>query len=539
MSVFDNGGIPVVKHPEHNQWIPELIFELRAGSNFNDDEDQVVTGQNGEGAGISCIFSEYFIVETCDTKHKFKMKFTDNSQHRPAPKITAVAGERGYTRITFKPEYERLGMTHLDDDNLRMLHARVIEIAATNPHLKVYWNGERVALKSFKDYVELITDDYVYDDGGDFKVAISSTDEGFEHLSFVNTTRTKIGGTHITYVVNQIVNGLREVFKKKYKVDVRPAEIKNHLRLFVDATIVNPRYSSQTKDELITEVSAYKTSWTVPDKFIQKLAKSPIVQSVLDWLAAKEQAALNAELRKLNKDAAKSDPRRVEKFTDALEKKERHKCELVLVEGDSARASVQSARGKNPHIGSFSLRGKPLNVHDIDVKDVVSNTELANILTVTGLQLGEPVRCTTDLRFGKIVMLADADLDGIHICSLLMGFFGKFWPELFELGMIYRFVTPVYIAKTTKGAVHEFFTIEAYEAWAKTAPKHTAEYYKGLGGFDTIDFKRFLDQREKYLVRVNKLSDEDVQRFELAFSSKQANSRKDWLRDVVYWHVEE
>lgn len=206
-----------------------------------------------------------------------------------------------------------------------------------------------------------------------------------------------------------------------------------------------------------------------------------------------------------------------------------------VISHNSARNSIQSARGKNQLIGSFSLRGKPMNVYDAAISDVIGNREFANILTVTGLQLGEKVRSVTQLRFGKLVVLSDQDLDGFHVSSLVLSFFAKYWPELFELGVVYRMNTPLYIATTTKGEVHEFFTEEDYEAWSVKAPKHKADYYKGLGGFDTDVFERFLQNRDKYLVRITALEAADLAKFELAFSNVLQDERKDWLAGVQYF----
>lgn len=210
-----------------------------------------------------------------------------------------------------------------------------------------------------------------------------------------------------------------------------------------------------------------------------------------------------------------------------------------IISHNSARLSIQSARGKNPYIGSFSLRGKPLNSYDAEIKDVVSNQEFANMLIVTGLKLGEKVISKSALRFGKLIVLADADLDGFHVSSLLLSFWAKYWPELFEMGMIYRMKTPVYIATTSNGQIYEFFDEESYEAWQKTAPKHKADYFKGLGGFDTPTFERFITDSDKYLVQVSALEAQDLKKFELAFSSAEADSRKEWLQDVRYFDVVE
>jgi DNA topoisomerase-2 len=537
ISIYDNGGIPVIKHKEYNQWIPEMIFELRAGSNFDDDDQSMLTGQNGEGAALTNIFSHKFVVETCDGKNKFKMVFENNSQNRHEAKVTPAEGAKGYTRITYSPDFDKLGCA-FTDDNLKMLLKRVVDVAGLNTHLKVYWDGERIPTRSFKDYVELYTGadgDYAYDETENWKVAVCASDDGFQHVSFVNGTNTKEGGTHILYAGMQIWERIREYIKKKNKIDIKPSELRQHMTLFIDCSMVNPRYSSQTKENLITEVKDYKTSYEVTDKMINKIVKSSIIQSILDWAQAKALQEEMKELRKMNKDAAKTDPKRVDKFSDAIEKKDRFKCELYLAEGDSARKSIQEVRGKNPYIGSYALRGKLLNVTDCKTEDILGNNEIANLLTIIGLKIGEKVKSVDELRFGKIVMMTDQDLDGHHISSLLFNFFAKFWPELFKLGVIYKLTTPLIIAKT-KTEEFEFMDDTDYESWSKTAPKHTSERFKGLGTFTSKEFGKVISNRENYLTKIDTLELKDFNAINLAFSGSEADARKEWLGGASYFH---
>lgn len=537
ISVYDDGGIPVIKHSDHDQYIPEMIYELRAGSNFNDDEEnadnEFGTGQNGEGAALTCIFSTEFNVHTSDGKNSFKQTHTNNSRDKTKPKIKE--SDKHFTEIKWIPDFEKLNLTNIDEDNFLVLLKRTVDIAACNPKLKVYFNSERIQIKNFNDYIKMYQETFIFENNENWKVGIAHSEDGFEHISFVNGTMTKTGGSHIDYISNQIVNKLREYFSKKHKVDVKPAEIKNHLRLFIDCSIIRPRYDSQTKDLLITEIRNFGTTYSVSDKFIRQLTQSTIIQSVLDWVEAKAKANELAELRKMNKDASKVDPRRVEKFSDANERKDRHLCELYLAEGDSARKSIQSARGKNPYIGSFALRGKPLNVLDSETKDILENKEIKNVLAITGLNIGEKVNDIKDLRFGKIVCMTDFDNDGHHISALLINLFYNFWPELFDLGVVYRLNTPLYIATAGKKE-YEFFTEEEYQEWVKQGIKHKAEYYKGLGTFETPQFKKILENREKYLVKIEPVNKEDKARLVLAFSKSEADNRKVWLENTNYFH---
>jgi DNA topoisomerase II len=552
ISVFDNGGIPVVIHKEHNQYVPEMIFELRAGSNFDDADESVLTGQNGEGAGLTNIFSTKFIVETCDRKKKFKMVFEDNSQTRNKPKVTDAEGDKGFTRITYSCDFEKLGMEGIDDDNYAMLYNRTVQIAATNTHLKVYWNGERIMIRSFKEFVEMFGDDdfdYAIDETEKFKVGVSASSAGeFEHVSFVNSTHTKSGGTHIMYVGMQIWNSIREHIQKKHKVDVPPAQLRQHIRLYIDATIVNPRYSSQTKEDLITEAKDYRAVYVPSEKFIRKIINSSIIQDILDAAAAKAWAEQQKKLREKMKEIDKADYRRVEKFTDANEKKERHKCILFLSEGDSASKAVQGGRGANSqYLGSFPLKGKPLNVREKEIERILGIKKkksdddkkkekpsvIQNILTIMGLKIGEKVTDINQLNFGKVAFTTDADVDGAHICGLLINLFEKFWPELFEMGVVNIFRTPLVKVFHKKKTIKQFFTEREFREWEESEGKKLKgwdhKYYKGLGTSTTAEFREYLENVEEYLFRIDIRDEADRDAIDLAFNSQRADDRKGWL----------
>lgn len=552
ISIFDNGGIPVVIHKDANQYVPEMIFELRAGSNFDDDDESVLTGQNGEGAGLTNIFSKMFTVETCDGKKKFKMVFEENSQIRGTPVVT-VSKSPGFTKITYIPDYERLSMT-LDDDNYSMLFARVVEIAASNTHLKVFWNGARIAIKNFKDYIELFGDenfDYAYDETPNFRVGVAASDDGFQHVSFVNTTRTKIGGTHILYVGMQIWEALRAYIKKKHKVDVKPSELRQHITLFLDATIVNPRYSSQTKDDLITEAKEYKTTYAPSEKFINKIIKSSIIQNILDAAEAKALMEKNRAIRDKMKDMDKSDYRRVDKLTDAIEKKDRQKCVLFLSEGDSASKAVQGGRGNNSrYLGSYPLKGKPLNVREKELDRILGINKakkldkngkekksepsvIQNILTIMGLKIGEKVTHVSQLNFGRVALTTDADVDGAHIQGLLINLFDQFWPELFAMGVVCIFRTPL-VKVFVKGKMHkQFFTEREFNEWEESSGTKlkgwSHKYYKGLGTSSTPEFREYLDNMNDYLFTITMDDADDHNAVDLAFNSERADDRKEWL----------
>jgi len=252
ITVTDNGGIPVVMHPEYKQYVPEMIFgELRAGSNFDDDDDSVSTGQNGEGASLVNVFSNNFSVETADGKNMISLKWSDNMRIKSGHKYKPKKSSLKYTTITYIPDYEQFGMKSMTNDTLKLLENRVHEFAATSPDIKFIFNGKHIK-HDFKSFVSLYVDDFVYE-SGDWNLAFAPSSNGFEQITFVNSTRVYNGGTHIDYIMNQIVGPVRAFIKKKTKQDIKPSEIKNHFMLIGDLTINNPRYNSQTKEHLETE----------------------------------------------------------------------------------------------------------------------------------------------------------------------------------------------------------------------------------------------------------------------------------------------
>jgi len=524
-------------------YVAETVFSnLRAGSNFNDTEDQQLIGTNGVGATLTNVLSTEFSVESVDGKNRFHQTFYKGMRERTEP--TVKADKRNFTKITFTPDYEFFKLKGLDEDHKLAIIKKVVDAAATNTRVKFYIDGERVMTQKFSDYIAMYADEYVYDENADWKVGVAKSD-GYQFVSFCNSVETYMGGTHVTYAVNQIVDTLRALIKKKFKVEVSPGDVRAHMHLFVSCNVNRPRFSSQTKENMISPPSEWKTSWSVPDKFIRKLMESEIIQNVLDWVRAKQQAELDKELRKANKDLGKYDPRKVDKFSDAMERVQRHKCVLFLAEGDSAAKSIQGGRGKNPYIASFPLKGKPLNVREKEIARVLGldkkkpdgkktePNEIQKILTIIGLEIGKPVRSLADLRFGKLAIASDADVDGFHICGLLMNIIDHFWPELFTMGFFHILRTPVVVVRVKGQTVHEFFTERDFHDWEKSDGAKlkgwTQEYYKGLSAWETEEFAGFLSNLDKYLFKVTMEDETDKDAIDLAFNGQRADDRKVWL----------
>ncbi len=526
ISVYDNGGIPVVKHKEYDQYIPDMIFgELRSGSNFDDDDDSITTGQNGEGASLVNIYSTEFIVDTSDGTNRFLCGYYDNLHRRDKPKITKSS--KKYTKITYTPDYKRLGIT-LDRDHLAMVERRVYEIAATNTHLKVYLNGNLINFKSFKDFVNMFDDNSIHFGNSRYQAAVFHSKNGFQHINFVNSTNVFQGGTHIDYLMNTIISGIREHIKKKTKQDIKPSDIKNHFFLIGTFTINNPRYNSQTKEYLETAVKDYGMTIDVPDKIIQQIIKSEIVQEIIEWAENKKALEEMAALKKKNRDLDKSGNaalRAITKYEPATSKI-RNKCSLFLVEGESAKSSIMSSRNAE-YQGVYSLKGKPSNVRGMKLKDIIHDEELHNIMTIIGLQLGKKHEIK-ELRYNELVITTDADPDGAHIAGLICNMFQVLWPELLEQGFVFKLNTPIIRAHQGKQEF-EFFSLEEYNKWAiRQTKSFDTTYIKGLGGNDTKYFKKYMsDPKFKVPISYDGMNDAGV--LEIAFCKTKSDERKEYI----------
>lgn len=503
ISIWDNGGIPVVRHPDDNEWIPEMIFSnLKAGSNFNDDESRTGAGTNGVGSTLTNIYSKEFIIQTCDGKNLFTQTFSNNMRDRSEPKVKKST--KNFTEIKYKPDFEKFGLENIDDSHFKMIHKRVIDIAGCNPDIKVYFNDELINIKSFEDYVKFYKPDFFFESNKEktWSLAITHSEDGFQQISFVNSTDTYDGGSHVDYILNQILSQLREFFQKKHKVDVKPSELKNHICLFLNSTVVNPSFSSQTKEKLITEVKDFGFQFQVSEKLIKQILKSEIVNSVLDWIQQKKSADESKLARELNKNLAKI---KVDKLIDA-KGKERWKCSLALFEGDSASSAFRKYRDPQ-YQGAFSLRGKFINAAEINTQKLIQNNEVVNLMGALGLKLGQKVVPGT-LRYGRILFYCDADHDGSSIVGLLINFLYKYWPELFESPMVFKAETPIVVSKNLKSKKKiSFYTQDEYNKWLSSinSKEWEIEYKKGLAALVDDEYSEIINNP-----RLTQITTDDV-----------------------------
>ncbi len=549
----DGDGIPIQEHAEYKVWVPELIFgHLLTSGNYNKEEEKIVGGKNGYGAKLANIFSTSFTVETRDPKvgKSYKQTWTNHMSSCEKPHVKADKAQKGFTRITFRPDLSRFTFLQMDD-MFTVLQTRAIELAALAwKEVKVTWNGEPVTHNSFEKFTHLFVKDEAsisYEKCSDrWEVAAVLTRSLFEdedsnderHVSFVNGVNTKKGGKHVDTVTKHVLGDFCELAKKK-KVDVKPSQLKDSVLFFVNATIVNPSFESQTKECLTTPANKFGSVFKCSPKFAETLVKMGLLeeaQSILDAKLAKE--------AKKTDGAKKKTLRGIPKLEDALwaGTASSSQCTLILTEGDSAAPSAISGLkivGREAW-GVFPLKGKMLNVKDISQIKFNQNEELTAIKKILGLEQGKKYTSVKDLRYGRVMVMADQDLDGAHIKGLLMNLFHTEWPSLMKLGFLCSLATPL-LKASKRSQTLSFYSAPEFETWKEAQGAcnlgtggagedglkgWTLKYYKGLGTSTPAEAREWFENLHEIKYAWDDATDESVS---LAFSKKRSDDRKKWL----------
>ena len=532
ISIYNDSGIPIEIHPEYKVYIPELIFaNLLTSSNYDDSQKRTTGGLNGLGAKLTAIFSEYFIIETTKDGKKYTQKIEKNLSKISKPKITTSKSE--YTKITFKPDFEKFGTTGINDDTLDILLKRVYDICAiTSKDISVYFNDKKLTIKDFPDYISAYIGPKkncprVIQETARWKVGIAPSDSGFQCISFVNGISTSDGGSHVDHVINPIVKKVTEIIQEKHKnITIKQQYIKDNLFVFINCLIENASYSSQTKEKNITKISDFGSRFTPSDDFITNVCKMGIIENILIIANAKEKKSLQKT------DGKKTNRVIIPKLDDANKAgtKDSKLCTIIFTEGDSAKATAISGLsviGRDTY-GVFPLRGKLLNTRTATYSQLSKNEEINNIKQILGLQSGKKYSSVSELRYGKILVMTDADTDGFHIKSLIVNFIGNGWPELLKTDFISSLVTPI-IKLTKKSEIIPFYNVDDYKKYKEThnISGFKVKYYKGLGTSTSTEAKEYFKEMKTLNYKNETKEDEDY--LKLAFTKTEADARKRWI----------
>lgn len=545
----DGSTIDVEEHCDFpGKYIPELVFTcLRTSTNYGQDHKNIAS-INGLGSKLTFILSTFVRIELYDTGRSvtYTQTYRDNLTkiEKPIVKKTQKAG-KPYTKITFLPDYARMGISGLSEDFISLIKRRVYDISALcGKGVKTKFNGTVIPVHTFIDYVEM----YNMGDEKMIKIHEVAPNNNWEYIvcespsglftsvSFVNGINVYKGGKHVEYISKQIVDGLSDILEQsKKKISIPASKIKSKLMLFLNCNIDFPTFDSQSKETLNTLVKDFGSTCVVSNTFIENVFKKMKIME----LATK--AATNID----EKNAKKTDGSKSRHVNDILKLCDANlagsarsmECSLIVCEGDSAKTSVLSGLSQSDRdiYGIYALMGKIMNVRNNSVKMINENKEISELKRILGLEYGRKYTTFDDvkkyLRYGKLVIMTDQDYDGSHIKGLLINLFASQWPDLLQIpGFLGFFNTP--IIKAIKGNTSlSFYNMGDYKQWAEqnnaSIKNWNIQYYKGLGTSTPKEFVEYM--KSKKIVRFihGEVSDE---RLDMVFNSKRSNDRKEWLR---------
>jgi len=541
ITIRDNGrGIPVDPHPKFpgKSALEVILCTLHAGGKFSGNAYQTSGGLNGVGSSVVNALSDTMRVEVARNRELYAQSFSRGIPQGPIQKIGPAPNRRG-TSVTFHPDAQIFGSLHFKP-------MRVMKMVRSKAYL---FSGVEIRWKSavpdddmpqeavfhfpggladyLTDQLDKTTtyadrpfagkvqfqDKYNVPGSVEWAINWSPVRDGFIQ-SYCNTVPTPEGGTHESGFWAAILKGVKaygELVKNRKADLITRDDMLTGGCALISVFIRDPQFVGQTKDRLSTEEAARFVEGAVRDHFDTWLANdSRSAGAILDFLVqrAEERLKRRAEKETQRKTATKK-LRLPGKLTDCTAKS-REGTELFIVEGDSAGGSAKGARFRETQ-ALLPLKGKILNVLGAASSKLHDNSEIRDICEALGVQMGARFR-VDDLRYEKIIIMTDADVDGAHIAALLMTFFFTQMPQLIEKGHLYLACPPLY--RLTQGARRLYVADDAEKAvWlAKglgSKGKIDVQRFKGLGEMDAKDLKdTTMNPQSRKLIRVS--IDEDT-----------------------------
>ena len=533
-TVEDNGrGVPVGMHSKGVSAERIVYTTLHAGGKFDDSSYKTSGGLHGVGSSVVNALSTYMDVEV-----RREGAVHHDRYERGIPVVELIDGllpiigktRKTGTKVNFLPDDTIFEKTRFKADEVK---SRLHETAYLNPNLTIIFDDERLPEKEHIEYNEpdgiigFIKDlnkkkeaihDPIYfkgtSDGIEVEVVLQYVNEFHENvLGFCNNIYNAEGGTHLTgfkstftSVMNQYA---REIGILKDKdANFTGADIRNGMTAIVSIKHPDPRFEGQTKTKLDNPDASKATGKVTGDEMVLFFDRN--IDTLKKVLSCAEKAA---KIRK-TEEKAKTNLLTKQKYSfdsngklSNCESRDASKCEIFIVEGDSAGGSAKSARNRN-YQAILPIRGKILNVEKASIDKVLANAEIKTMINAFGCGFSEGYGNDFDitkLRYDKIIIMADADVDGAHISTLLLTLFYRFMPELIYEGHVYLAMPPLYKAMPKKGKEEYLYDDKALEKYRKQhkGESFTLQRYKGLGEMDPDQlWETTLDPETRMLKRV-------------------------------------
>ncbi len=505
----DGCGIPVEPFKDSERFIPEVVFsEVNAGSNFEDAGRRLAGGRNGVGVVCANVWSTAFEVEVFDGAKRFHQRFGANMTWRSEPEVTPARRRRGQVRVAFRPDYARLGLELPRDGELlrALLRTRCREGAVcVRPGVAVHFEGAKLP-DSLASYAEAlfgaapVAREEAGRTGGPQMLAALCRrgPDAPECVAFVNGVRCS-SGTHVRHFQERLGRAVQS--KAPGGLRVRPQTVREVLGLVLVCRVPDPAFASQGKESLTTPPRGFGFAYeALSATALGKLQRTGALEEIFRRETDRD---VGLSLRKTQQ--PRSRDVLVEKYDAALwSRSDPLSCTLILTEGDSAKALAVaglSVVGRE-RFGVFPLRGVPLNVRNVPLKKSLDNKEIANVLRILNVA---PGRSPENLRYGRLAIMSDQDLDGAHIAALVVNCVQHLLPDVLAAhpDFLCRIVTPLLRATHGRsGEVRSFYSQQELDAWLAGPERegYRLKYYKGLGTNSTREAKEIFADLERHTV---------------------------------------